>query len=289
MTYDKRNRLLELLSEQSIFGLNQEELMELKQLKNQFPDLDDDDLSFELAAAKIGLTNVDINEPLPESLRMKIVADAEQYFNFALKQNEASELSPETQRTLTAVPVIKEQPATGGAFWQWFGWAAAAAACVALVINIWSTRIEPSASTAKNSPAIQTPVPELSPSQKREQFLSTASDLVKVQWESPQGTKDIAGDVVWSNSQQKGFMRFRGLPVNNPSKETYQLWIFDEAQNDKYPINGGVFDVNENGEVIIPIDAEINVQKPKMFAVTGEKPGGVVVSNREKLLVIAKV
>ena len=42
-------------------------------------------------------------------------------------------------------------------------------------------------------------------------------------------------------------------------------------------------------EIVIPIDAKIKVQKPKMFAVTAEKPGGVVVSPLEKVMAVAKV
>ena len=84
-------------------------------------------------------------------------------------------------------------------------------------------------------------------------------------------------------------MRFRGLPANDPTNQQYQLWIFDENQDEKYPIDGGVFDVNKDGEVIIPIDAKINVKNPKMFAVTKEKPGGVVVSDRTGIVAIAKV
>jgi anti-sigma-K factor RskA len=82
-------------------------------------------------------------------------------------------------------------------------------------------------------------------------------------------------------------VRFRNLPVNDKTKETYQLWIFDE--NQKQPIDGGVFDANEAGEIIIPIDAKLKVQKPKMFAVTAEKPGGVVVSPLEKVMAVAKI
>jgi anti-sigma-K factor RskA len=83
-------------------------------------------------------------------------------------------------------------------------------------------------------------------------------------------------------------MRFRGLPANDPKRETYQLWIFDETQDEKTPIDGGTFNVNDNGEVVIPIDARLAARNPKMFAVTVEKPGGVVVSKREKIVAIAK-
>jgi anti-sigma-K factor RskA len=100
--------------------------------------------------------------------------------------------------------------------------------------------------------------------------------------------KNISGDIVWSDSKQAGYMRFHGLPVNDKSKETYQLWIFDETQDPKTPIDGGTFDVGQNGDIVIPINARLKVKSPQMFAVTIEKPGGVVVSKREKIVVLAK-
>jgi hypothetical protein len=84
-------------------------------------------------------------------------------------------------------------------------------------------------------------------------------------------------------------MRFRGLPVNDVQKETYQLWIFDKTQDKATPIDGGTFDVTSDGEVVVPINAKLKAQEPVMFAVTVEKPGGVVVSKREKIVALAKV
>ena len=84
-------------------------------------------------------------------------------------------------------------------------------------------------------------------------------------------------------------MIFKGLPVNDKSKETYQLWIFQDAELEKHPIDGGVFNVNDNGDVIVPIDAKLRVNGPKVFAITVEKPGGTVVSEREKIVALAKV
>jgi anti-sigma-K factor RskA len=84
-------------------------------------------------------------------------------------------------------------------------------------------------------------------------------------------------------------MRFRGLPVNDVQKETYQLWIFDKTQDKETPIDGGTFDVSSDGEVIIPINAKLKAQEPAMFAITIEKPGGVVVSKRGKVAALAMV
>jgi len=97
----------------------------------------------------------------------------------------------------------------------------------------------------------------------------------------------VTGDVVWSTQAQEGYMRFQGLPVNNPQFNQYQLWIFDEKR-EKHPVDGGVFDALE-GELIIPIREKLQVYSPTMFAVTLEQPGGVVVSDKEHIVAIAKV
>ena len=71
-------------------------------------------------------------------------------------------------------------------------------------------------------------------------------------------------------------------------RNKYQLWIFEDPKQ-PYPIDGGVFDVISTGEVVVPIDAKIPVDKAVQFAVTVEKPGGVVVSEREMIPVLAVV
>ena len=44
-----------------------------------------------------------------------------------------------------------------------------------------------------------------------------------------------------------------------------------------------------DGAVCVPIDARLPIGKPTLFAITVEKPGGVVVSKRERLPLLAKV
>ena len=96
--------------------------------------------------------------------------------------------------------------------------------------------------------------------------------------------------MVWDNETQTGYLRFSGLAANDPGTFQYQLWIFDAEQDERYPIDGGVFDIPAGqSEVIIPIDPKIAVKSPMMFAVTMEKPGGVVVSGREHIVALAKV
>ena len=123
----------------------------------------------------------------------------------------------------------------------------------------------------------------------RAELVKNATDLTTIAWTA---TKDPAatattGDVIWSEAKQRGYMRFVGLAANDPTQFQYQLWIFDKDRDDKFPVDGGVFDVSSTGEVIIPITARLRVSDATLFAVTIEKPGGVVVSKRERIVVTA--
>ena len=131
----------------------------------------------------------------------------------------------------------------------------------------------------------------------RDNLIAKSGDLIRSKWESPtpkqpatpeQTAAQELGDVVWSSSAQQGFMTIRGLPVNDISKEQYQLWIIDPTRDEK-PVDGGVFDITNATESIVPIRAKLQVDKPSLFAITIEKPGGVVVSDQKRLPLLAKV
>ena len=98
-----------------------------------------------------------------------------------------------------------------------------------------------------------------------------------------------AGEVIWDAAHQRGVLRIRGLVPNDPRLAQYQLWIIDADRDARYPVDGGVFDVDSNGEVLIPVTARLAVGRPTLFAITLEKPGGVVVSTRERLVLAAPV
>lgn len=98
------------------------------------------------------------------------------------------------------------------------------------------------------------------------------------------------GDVVWDNAQQRGFLRLKGFVANDPARARYQLWIFDAARDDRYPVDGGMFDVPPGREeVLIPVKPSVPVLRPVAFAVTVEGPRGAVVSEREKVVAFARV
>jgi anti-sigma-K factor RskA len=283
MNEEQKEKMLNLLADRALFGLSETEAAELEELTGEFPEFQDD-YSFDLAAADVNLTNLKFDDPLPAHLQTKILDDAEQFFAQAEEKQNASDF-----KTRESTPTV--ETSTQIPWWSWLGWGVAAAACIALAVNLWLTRVQPKTEIVKNPEVIQTPMPELTTQQKREQLLASAKDLVQTSWTevNPKQPRNVSGDIVWSNAEQKGYLRFRGLPPNDPNRETYQLWIFDEGQDPKTPIDGGVFDVRENGEVIIPINAKLPVKKPLVFAVTAEKPGGVVVSKQEKVMTIAKV
>jgi anti-sigma-K factor RskA len=291
-----RERMLELLADQTLFGLTDVEKAELENLKNRFPEFKDDN-SFEMSAATINLINLRTEDSLPADLQAKLEASAQEFFNSPEKARQFSDV----ERNRAAVASKDEiagniyEVSRKPSIWQWLGWAVAAAACIALAINLWLTRVQPQPEIAKTPQTIQTPepvktpAPELSAAQKREQLLASAPDVIQTNWTSAKDDKRVLGDVVWSNSQQKGFVRLRDLPALNPNEETYQLWIIDKTRDAKTPLSGGTFDASETGEIIIPINAQLRINEPAVFAISKEKAGGVVVSKPDRLVAVAKV
>jgi anti-sigma-K factor RskA len=275
MNAPNEERLLDLLCKQVSEGLTADEQNELSDLVRNV-DSSVDLASLELTAAAIAMSPVGTSETLPDHLKAGILARADEYFANA----NAKEIRNVRDEASNPKPTIS--------IWGWLGWAAAAAACIALAINIYQTRGDERAQnmTPTPTPVLRTP----SATEMRQQLLASTTDVVRTDW-GPGNMKDltIAGDVVWSDAKQEGYMRFRNLPKNDVSAYTYQLWIFDETQDEKTPIDGGIFDVNADGEIVIPIDAKLRARGARAFAITMEKPGGVMVSKREKVVTLAAV
>jgi anti-sigma-K factor RskA len=155
-------------------------------------------------------------------------------------------------------------------------WLATAASLVAIVgVSWWLIR-------GRAVPTVAAP----NPASARAELLASTSDATPLPWVAKEAA-GASGDIVWSASAQRGYMRFVGLPPNDPTKTQYQLWIFDRQRDQAFPIDGGVFDVTSTGEVIVPITAKLHVDDATLFAVTIERPGGVVVSRRERIAVVA--
>lgn len=283
MTDQERELLYDLLVKRVTCGLDADEETQLEQFDPAL--VEAESRSLEMAATAISMASLDV-EPLPDHLFDRILnaAPAEMGRAASVAQP-AAEQAP----VLTADDIFDRRPRRS--LFSWLGWGFAAVLMVALGIDLYHDRIEPRLEEAKT---VQQPAqPQARPqtaAEQRDELLRTAPDVISASW-APGNVKDmpVAGDVVWSDSKQQGYMRFRGLPVNDATKTCYQLWIFDQTQDKATPIDGGIFDVAANGEVIVPIKAALQAVKPEMFAVTVERHGGVVVSKREKIAALAKV
>lgn len=290
------DRLMELLADQALQGLSPSESAELDSLlRAEGAAVDDEALALELAAASLDVALLKSVEPMPAAVMLKLMN--------AVTQDAPTSVGRPLPRTATTASGSGAAPSAGGADGPGvagrilpggasagrasnaFGgsgiaWLAAAAA-LALAAVGW-LRPMPAGGPATGGPTA-TP-------QAKQQLVASAPDLSRWVWNAlgEMGDKKVGGEVVWSTAKQQGFMTFEGLPPNDPTKEQYQLWIFDPSQSDKTPIDGGVFDVASTGEVIVPIDPKLRPAGPVMFAVTIEKPGGSVVSSRERLVLIAK-
>ena len=116
----------------------------------------------------------------------------------------------------------------------------------------------------------------------------TATTLDLTPSDDPLVTR-ASGQIMWDAETQSGTIRLSGVVANDPAEFQYQLWIFDAGRDDRYPVDGGVFDVPAGGlSVEIPIDAKLKVGQAVLFAITVEPRGGVVVSSRERIVLVAE-
>jgi hypothetical protein len=278
------DRVVDLLTLQATAGLGPDDAAELERLLAEHRGADREVL--ERVAAAVMLAGTLDDEPLPASLRDQLVARGEAWVREARRAPVADLGTARAARE--AAGRAPGAPADAN---RWGWWAAAAA--VVIAIAGWYPRFAstPVARAPVETPPVATPR-ELTPAEQRAALLaSTPADrLVRWTWATTDdpAAKGVQGDVVWDPATQQGYMRFVGLPANDARDHQYQLWIFDANRDDRYPVDGGVFDVGAAGEVVVPIHPRLPVAKAALFAVTVEKPGGVVVSSRERIVVLAK-
>ena len=203
-------------------------------------------------------------EPMPDALASRVISNGE-----AMVRSQPR-----------AAQLIARQPAASRvSALTWGGWFAAAAALL-----LWLTA-PPTIRRTPNAPPLHTAA------QLRDSLITLGAVAELLPWTA---TKDSAatgasGDVVWSNRAQRGVMHIVGLQPNDRAHWQYQLWIFDRNRDQKYPVDGGVFDVPAGAsDVLVPIDARVPVGDAIMFAVTVEQAGGVVVSTRERIALLAQ-
>ena len=257
----ERERLLDLLAARATEGLDERETGELQELLRKYSDVAEDDMDIAAAAADLALMGA-MESELPADLRKRILSSADEHLSSSATVPVAD----------SAVRTSKPAGRRADRGLAYLGWLAAAAALLFAFVQ----RPEPSIA----------PTPEVA----RADFLARSpADLLRADWKAsaPGEYGSVSGDVLWSSAEQAGFMRLRGMPANDPQRTQYQLWIVDPSR-DKEPVDGGVFDVPAGvTEVVIPIDAKLQVSSPTVFALTREQPGGVVVSEGPLIVVAA--
>jgi hypothetical protein len=303
-------RLNELAVDALLGTLADEDAAEYQALRARHPEFDDSEL--ERAAAVMHLAGGVAAERLPETLRAKLAGDATYFFGAGRRDRPLP--TPPRQRHAS--------------WKLYGGWMAAAACLIgALIVWVARPSREVTVHAATGAPTVSTALTETSdasavagtpvaspgsdprkaprdsvaavipapeqgadPAADRARLLASGRIVLRRAWRAgndPTGLL-VSGDVVWDPATQTGYMRFVGLRRNEPNAEQYQLWIFDARRDERYPVDGGVFNVSgaASGDVI-PIKAKLSVSVPLMFAVTIEHPGGVVVSDRARIAVVA--
>ncbi|MBX3403625.1 MAG: anti-sigma factor [Phycisphaeraceae bacterium] len=253
------DRLLELLADRAVQNLSPAEQDELEAVSAAFEGFDLDCMDRTAAALAAGLAAQDA-APVPAAVRQRLKASGAAWA--------AATADPAPMR------LVRTHDARRVRIAAWTGWFAAAAALL-LAFAGWMGRGTSEDTTARGLAALR-----------------RAADTQSVVWSAGPTASESGnptGEVVWCPSLQKGYMVFRGMKANDPTREQYQLWIFDATRDDRHPVDGGVFDVAGDGEVVVPIRAKLQVREATLFAVTVERPGGVVVSDRSRLPVLAPV
>ena len=250
------DRLLELLADRATEGLAPEQARELDRLLAEPPEVDADAL--DLAAAALDNAIGGRIAPAPAAVQARLAAAAEQWVG----QDAAviARIAPAPTRSRAAM---------------WSGWLVAAACLALAAVAWWSKLPSPSVEVQRQAMLARSGVATL----PLAPFNMPGSG-------EPPAISGVTGDVVWDEGAQRGYLRLIGLPPNDPAKDQYQIWLVDSREL-SFRINGGVFDAKASGELIVPITPELRTKGVGAVAVTVEPPGGVVVSDLTRRVVIA--
>jgi hypothetical protein len=267
-------RLHELLADRALEGLDAQQQAELREMLDVAGVADDESYDVVAAAAAVGMFSA--GEQLPASLRSKLEVQAR-----VITATYGETLQPESD------VIGSIQPSSRTSAWGWL----AAAACLSLAAGLWFTK--PVVQSQSFGFAQASPAANPLGYNSLEAFSRGKSDVKRATWGDFNSLADgaapeiagVQGEVVWSEAEQKGYMRLTGLKPNDPRREQYQLWIVDERGLNQR-VSGAIFDA-ASGDVIVPIEPRIKIKNAAIFAVTIEAPGGTWVSDMSRRVCLA--
>lgn len=260
-------RYEELEAGRVLGDLDAEEIKELEALQQKLGVARDP--SIELVAATIESDYLmDDSEPLPEALVSKLREDAAKFMTDDTKDTSVSDkvVSISAWRRILGSPVV--------------AWSFAAALMILVAVTFNRTPDD----TGGTVVYVSEPTPE----EAKEALAATASDAQTSSFSGLPGYEGMSGSIIWSDDAQEGYMTLTDLPVNDPGRNQYQLWIVDPTRDDE-PVDGGVFDIPAGQKtVVVKVNNPLEVSKPAAFLITLEKPGGVVVSTQDVKVALAQ-
>jgi hypothetical protein len=265
----------DLLADHATVGLDDHEAAHLHELLSQYPAPGFERISHELAAAAIDLLIAPSQgQALPSAVRMRVEAQAARWLG-PTTPVETSIGAPGAR-----IRISGSRNASPYGVAARLGWLAAAAAVLLALAAWWpgtgrGKHQEPDVGAQRQALLV-----------KEGTMLATWGDFNALDSGAVPEVQGVKGDVVYDEAAQTGFMRFVGLPVNDPAKEQYQLWIID-SRGLGQRISGGIFDSTTERELIVPIAPGIRTRGASIFAVTIEQPGGTWVSDMERRVVLA--
>lgn len=111
--------------------------------------------------------------------------------------------------------------------------------------------------------------------------LITNPDIEPIIMKGVPSSPDSRATVYWNKNTSEVFLIANNLPKPNANQQ-YQLWAIVDGK----PVDAGVFEVNEAGEMVNKMKS---IPKSEAFAVTLEKRGGSASPTLEAMYVIGKV
>ena len=252
---EKLNNLLDLLATRACQPLSYTEELELNHLLDEFPEYTPD--YFEPIASLADSTMYAHDQQnltsMPESIQKKIIS------NFRSENEESTFLK--IFRNIFQAPKL--------------AWAMTCLLAIGTSMSMIEFRNYET--NYRNLPV------------KKALLEISSEDLIEYNWFAQTNEFcDCSGNVIWSDDGQRGFITLAGLPMNDSSKNQYQIWIVDPNMHAN-PVDGGVFDiVTTKSPTIIPINPKLPIEKAKGFAITLEQTGGVVISEQPLILTAPK-